>query len=63
MKSLGEESRPQQARQLSVAVEIYGYTAKYRLRVGDYRILYDVDDAARRVVILTVRRRSEKTYH
>ena len=63
MKGLGAHPRPQQSNQLSAAVEVCGHTAKYRLRIGDYRILYDVDDAARRVVVLAVRRRSEKTYH
>ena len=34
----------------------------WRLRVGDLRIVYLVDDAARLVVILKVARRSESTY-
>lgn len=63
MKVLGGNPRPQQSKHLSAAVALYGYVARYRLRVRDYRVLYDVDDAAKRVVILAVRRRSEKTYH
>lgn len=62
IKGLGADPHPQQSKHLSAAVEVYGYTARYRLRVGEYRVLYDVDDAVRRVVILAVRRRSEKTY-
>jgi mRNA interferase RelE/StbE len=34
----------------------------WRLRVGDLRIVYMVDDAARLVVVLRVARRSESTY-
>ena len=31
----------------------------YRLRVGDYRILYVIDDAARRVDVMSVAHRRE----
>ena len=34
----------------------------YRLRVGDWRILYEIDDERRLVSISRVIRRSEKTY-
>ena len=34
----------------------------WRLRVGDLRIVYAIDDAARTVVVLRVARRSESTY-
>jgi mRNA interferase RelE/StbE len=34
----------------------------WRLRVGDLRVIYIVDDAARLVVVLKVARRSESTY-
>ena len=34
----------------------------WRLRVGDLRIVFAIDDAARLVVILKVARRSESTY-
>jgi mRNA interferase RelE/StbE len=33
-----------------------------RLRVGDARIIYDIDDASAIVVVLRVARRSESTY-
>lgn len=47
---------------LKVPVWIYSITAQYRLRVGNYRILYDVDDKTKKVWLLAVRKRSEKTY-
>ena len=34
----------------------------YRIRVGDYRILYMIDDENKVVVIYRVKIRSEKTY-
>ena len=34
----------------------------WRLRVGDLRIIYLIDDEARLIVILKVARRSESTY-
>ncbi|HUK57452.1 MAG TPA: type II toxin-antitoxin system RelE/ParE family toxin [Nitrospiria bacterium] len=34
----------------------------YRVRVGDYRVLYAVDDQSRTVVIYRVKIRNEKTY-
>jgi mRNA interferase RelE/StbE len=37
-------------------------TEFWRLRVGDLRVIYLVDDAASLVVVLKVARRSESTY-
>lgn len=34
----------------------------YRIRVGNYRILYTIDDKAKIVVIYRVRKKDEKTY-
>lgn len=34
----------------------------YRFRVGNFRILYRIDDSARSVVLGAVRRRNEGTY-
>jgi mRNA-degrading endonuclease RelE of RelBE toxin-antitoxin system len=34
----------------------------WRLRVGDIRIVYGIDDGASRIVILRVARRNESTY-
>jgi len=34
----------------------------WRLRVGDLRVIYVIDDAARLVIVLKVARRSESTY-
>lgn len=62
--SLARDPRPQgkKLKALRPPVQISLFVAQYRIRVGDYRILYDIDDAARRVILLAIRRRSEKTY-
>ncbi|OGX37789.1 MAG: hypothetical protein A3C53_00820 [Omnitrophica WOR_2 bacterium RIFCSPHIGHO2_02_FULL_68_15] len=44
------------------ALPVFGHVAQYRLRVGDWRIFYDVDDPRRKVVLLAIRRRNERTY-
>jgi len=36
--------------------------ASYRYRVGDLRILFDIDDETRTVEILDIRKRDEHTY-
>jgi mRNA interferase RelE/StbE len=43
------------------AVKLAG-TEFWRLRVGDLRVVYLVDDGARLAVVLKVARRSESTY-
>jgi mRNA interferase RelE/StbE len=53
--ALAIEPRPPGALKLSGS-------AFWRLRVGDLRIIYLVDDAARLVIVLKVARRSESTY-
>ena len=49
-------------KQLSPPIQCYQFTASYRIRIEDYRVLYNVDDAKKVVWILTVRKRNEKTY-
>ena len=54
--ALAEEPRPRGAR------KVRGQERTWRIRVGRYRILYDVHDDRRLVVVLRVRRREEGTY-
>ncbi len=49
-------------KRLKPPIQFYEFTAQYRLRIGDYRVLYDVDDTRGTVWILALRKRSEKTY-
>jgi len=52
LMALAEEPRPPGAQKLA------GLDA-FRVRVGDYRIIYEVDDSARVVVVTRVRHRRE----
>lgn len=39
--------------------KLKGYTATYRVRVGNYRILYSIDDSTQTVTLLTVDNRKD----
>ena len=53
IEKLGAEPRPGGVRKLR------GSTNLWRLRVGDYRIVYSVDDDGRLVDVVAVRHRSD----
>ena len=53
IKSLGENPRPQGCR------KIIGTKQNWRLRSGDDRIIYEIDEKLRRVNIMRVRIRRE----
>ena len=54
--ALAHEPRPPGVRKLR------GEEHTWRIRVGAYRVVYDVDDHQRLVVVLKVDRRRESTY-
>jgi len=56
VSGLAEEPRPQGVR------KIKGEENAYRIRVGSYRVVYEVYDNDNLVLILQVARRSETTY-
>jgi mRNA-degrading endonuclease RelE of RelBE toxin-antitoxin system len=41
---------------------LVGHTHGYRLRIGDYRVLFDVDEVIRIVEIQEVKKRDDRTY-
>ena len=43
-------------------VPVYQHLAHYRIREGDWRILYDIDDSRKRVILLALRRRGHHAY-
>lgn len=53
--SLWENPRPPSMKKLT------GHEA-YRIRIGDYRVLYTVDDKLKEVRVEAVRKRDERTY-
>jgi mRNA interferase RelE/StbE len=55
--SLGETPRPHNVEKLrDKAGDVF------RVRTGDWRIIYIVDDGNRRVLVSRVKRRNERTY-
>lgn len=46
--------RPWRVSQTRIKLMVPPFGSQYRLRVGDFRIYYDVDEAARRVTVLRV---------
>ena len=53
VESLGDEPRPPGCRKLA------GTSDRYRVRVGDYRIIYRVDDGKVTVLVLVIGHRRE----
>lgn len=53
IRKLGDEPRPVGCRKLA------GSTRDWRVRVGDYRVLYEIDERAREVRVMRVRHRRE----
>ena len=43
-------------------VSVFQYLARFRIREGDWRILYDIDEPAKRVLLLALRRRGHYAY-
>ena len=60
--ALGDNPRPQGEPKIKPPLEVYNYVAQFRLRIGNYRVLYDVDDKRRTVWIFALRKRNERTY-
>lgn len=53
IESLAQDPRPSGCRKLQ------GYESLWRIRVGDYRVIYQVSDQERTVDIIAVRHRSK----
>jgi mRNA-degrading endonuclease RelE of RelBE toxin-antitoxin system len=65
VRSLKTTPRPQgkRTKKLTGELIVSRFTAEYRLRIGPYRVLYDVDDQRKRVVLLKLAKRNEQTYN
>jgi mRNA interferase RelE/StbE len=53
LHALAEQPRPHGCRKIT------GAKNDWRIRVGDYRILYEIDDESKAVRVMRVRHRSE----
>jgi mRNA interferase RelE/StbE len=64
-RSLKPNPLPQgkRTKKLTGELIVARFTAEYRLRVGPYRVLYDVDDQRKKVVLLKLAKRNEQTYN
>ncbi|MBI2907742.1 MAG: type II toxin-antitoxin system RelE/ParE family toxin [Chloroflexi bacterium] len=54
LRALAEDARPPDCEKVLDAI--------YRVRAGDLRIIYLIDDREKRIEIGTIRRRRERTY-
>jgi mRNA interferase RelE/StbE len=43
----------------SGAIKLQGHKNLWRIRIGDYRVIYSIDDAARNIDVAVVRHRSD----
>ena len=59
---LADNPRPHGVTKITPAMEIYDSMAQYRIRIQNHRIFYDIDDEAKVVSIIALRKRDEKTY-
>jgi len=64
IRSLGANPRPKgkRTKRLTGQIIVSRFTAEYRLRIGPYRVLYDVDGQKKRMVLLKLAKRDEETY-
>jgi len=53
VRGLGENPRPAGCRKLEGAI------SDWRLRVGDYRVIYEIDDSQKRVNVMRIKHRRE----
>lgn len=65
VEKLADNPRPygkKAFKKLKPPVQFYQLAASYRIRIRNYRVLYDVDDKRKVVWVLDLRKREEKTY-
>jgi mRNA interferase RelE/StbE len=53
IKALAEDPRPARCRKIT------GSKNDWRIRIGDYRVIYEIDDRAKAVRVMRVRHRRE----
>ena len=65
IRSLAASPRPEGKRTKKLAGQliVLQFIAQYRLRIGPYRLLYDIDDQRKKVIILKLAKRDEQTYN
>jgi len=64
IESLKDNPRPfgtKAFKPLNPPIEFQELTASYRIRIGDYRVLYDIDDKRKIIWLIALRKRGERT--
>jgi mRNA interferase RelE/StbE len=64
IRSLASNPRPggKNVKKLKGQIALFHFIAQYRLRVGPYRILYDIDEKRKKIILLKLLKRDEHTY-
>jgi len=64
VRSLADNPRPpgKKYKKLEAESVVFSFVAQYRLRVGKYRVLYDIDDKNKKVILLKLEKKREHTY-
>ncbi|MBM4122179.1 MAG: type II toxin-antitoxin system RelE/ParE family toxin [Nitrospira sp.] len=64
VRSLSLNPRPEGKRykKLKGEVVVAQFIAQYRIRIGPYRLLYDIDETRKKVILLKLVKRDEHTY-
>lgn len=64
VRQLSDNPKPEgkSFKPLTAPHDVHHYVAHYRLRIGNYRVLYDIDGQKKIVWIFVLRIRNEKTY-
>ena len=65
IRDLGANTRLQgkRTKKLTGEIIVAQFVAEYRVRIGPYRVLYDIDDQRKKVVLLKLAKRDEQTYN
>jgi len=65
VRSLATNPRPEGKRTKKLAGQLIlsEFTAQYRLRIGPYRVLYDLDEQHKKVILLKLAKRDKHTYN
>lgn len=64
VRALAANPKPEgkRVKKLTGQLIVSHFTAEYRLRVGPYRVLYDIDEPQKKVILLKLAKRDEQTY-
>jgi mRNA interferase RelE/StbE len=62
LKNLALQSRPFGIRKIKPPLVIGSVVAQYRIRIGNWRLLYDINDARNTIWVIALRKCKEDTY-